>query len=294
MSLPEQEQIVVIIVNWNRPQETIACIQSLRVCNYGNMKILVVDNGSSDNSASTIKEGCPEAEILILAENKGFAGGYNAGIQHAMQSKATHFFILNNDTIVDANALIHLYDSPWDVAVPKIMFYSEPEIIWAAGCRWRRFPPGVIMNGYRHKDNPAFNKPTPLQYATGCALFVRRVVFDKLHGFDEVFESYLEDYDFCYRAHEAGLTLGYAPGARIYHKVSLTLGERSPKKRWYLGRNTVLFYRKKRRFPKWMLWGFLIWVLIREILKGEFSYLPDFLQGVRVGLNLLKENEGLL
>lgn len=287
-----QKEIVAIIVNWQRPQDTISCINSLLATNYQSLKILVVDNGSDDDSIIQISKAFPFIEILSLPQNLGFAGGYNAGIEYALKSDATHFFILNNDTVVDVDAIHHLLNSSYDIAIPKILYYSNPERIWAAGARWRSFPPSVIMNGLGHLDDGSYDRPMSLNYATGCALLTHRSVWEQVGGFDTDFISYMEDYDFCFRARAAEFTIGYEPKAVIYHKVSLTLGEWSSKKVWFLGRNSVLFYRKGERFSRWQLWSFIMWVILRSILIGRTNVIRPFWKGVRAGRDFLYE-EGI-
>lgn len=283
--------LCVVIVNWERPDDTVQCIRSVCDSNGIRPNILVVDNGSRDDSVRRIARAFPEVKWVRLAQNLGFAGGYNAGIERALASGAESIFLLNNDTIVESGAIRDLLESPWDVAVPKILFDAYPNRIWAAGAQWRRFPPSVLMRGLGVfgqgvPDGAVWDRPVPLEYATGCALMVRRRVFEQVGGFDLDFENYMEDYDFCFRVRRAGFTIGYEPAARIRHKVSQTLGLASPRWWWYMGRNTVLFYRKENRFPSWMLWSYLAWIFPREMIKGNASHLASFWQGVRQGLQL--------
>lgn len=287
--------LLVVIVNWERPGDTIQCIRSLQRAAQGveqPVRILVVDNGSQDGSVEKIRETCSQVELLALSHNQGFAGGYNAGIQRGLETGAGAFFLLNNDTVVEPGALGILARASWDVAVPKILYYDQPERIWAAGARWRSFPPSVVMRGYRKMDGPQYEVPTSLEYATGCALMVRRQVLESVGGFDPDFENYMEDYDFSYRVRAAGFTMGYAPSARILHKVSQTLGALSPERWRYQGRNTVRFYRKEDRFPALTLWSFLAWFFLRETLKGQTAHLPAFWAGVRQGLQQMKQASG--
>ena len=276
-------KVMVIVVNWELPQDTLACLRSLAGSTIEHLRILVVDNGSKDDSISKIETAFEDVEILSLPTNMGFVGGYNAGIERALTSDASHIFLLNNDTTVEPSAIQLLLNTPWDIAVPKILLMAQPEVIWSAGARWRRFPPSVVMNGYLKLDDGTYDEQHSLEYATGCALMVKRHVLEAIGGFDNEFENYTEDYDFFYRAGEAGFSSGYTPEARIYHKVSATLGVSSPEKWWYMGRNTVLFYRKENRFPGWKLWCHIIWVLIREGIKGNAGRLPAFWQGVQSG-----------
>ncbi len=280
--------VLVVIVNWQRPVDTLACIQSVLDSEGISPAVIVVDNGSQDSSAEQISQAFPQIALLRLTKNLGFAGGYNAGINWGLKAGAGRLLLLNNDTIVYPRALAALLAATWDVSVPKILYQADNNRIWAAGCRWRRFPPSVIMNGYGKPDGAAYDRPGPLDFATGCALLVKREVFENVGGFDPVFESYMEDYDFSYRVKAAGFTLGYVPEARLLHRVSATLGNTSPHFWRLLGRNTVLFYRKGRRFPTRDLIAHLAWVSLRETIKGHLSLLSPFWSGVREGLALLR------
>jgi GT2 family glycosyltransferase len=288
---PQKRQVTVVIVNWERPEDTIECIQSVLASQCVSPQVLVVDNGSRDDSVQRISSIYPEIEIIQLEHNLGFAGGYNAGIERALEMQAADIFLLNNDAIVEPETTAALVNAPWDVAVPKILYYDQPERIWAAGSRWRAFPPAVVMIGYRKMDGAAYQTAYPLEYATGCALLIRREVFEEVQGFDSEFGNYMEDYDFTYRVRAAGFKMGYVPEARVRHKVSQSLGEASPLRWQYLGRNTVFFYRKDERFSTWTLPAYLAWFLLRETVKGQVAHLPHFFKGVRQGLAVLNRKE---
>ena len=281
-------KVAVVIVNWERPEDTIQCVHSVMDADYPDINLILVDNGSSDDSIAQFKAEFGQISIIELPENQGFTGGYNAGIEKALELDSPFIFLLNNDTVIEKNTLFELVNSGWDIAVPKITFYDSPTTIWAAGARWRPFPPTIKMIGYKKTDRPQYNAACRLDYATGCALLVRKEVFDKISGFDPRYENYMEDYDFTFRAREAGFEIGYVPGAEVRHKVSRSLGESSPKWWKYLGRNTVLFYRHKNRFSGLTVWFVLAWFIIREIFNGNIRNLPAFWDGVRDGLEIAK------
>lgn len=282
-------RIIVVIVFHNYPEDTIECVKSVLNSDIS-CQVVLIDNGSSEPSYKTVTEALPGISVIRLPENLGFVGGYNAGINYALKFGATDILILNNDTVVESSTIRYLYQAEWDICVPKVLFYDQPTIIQSAGSRWRSFPPSIIMIGFKAKDNPSYNSPGPLKYAIGCALLVRRSVFEEVGGFDLEFQNYFEDYDFFYRVGVAGFQSGYVPSARIYHKASLTTSKIPHKRRWFLGRNTVLFYRKDNRFSTWQLWTFMIWFLLRETLKGNLSHLRDYLDGFRDGFKYLRDN----
>ena len=292
--------VYVVILNWQRPDDTVACVHSVESSNSINidLRLLVVDSGSADNSVQEISTACPGVELLALPKNLGFAGGSNAGINHALEHAADLILLLNNDTVVEPSAISALVraldqDEAWSVAVPKICYYDEPRCIWAAGARWRRFPPRVTMIGFARRDAPQYDRARELTYATGCALLVRRSVFDEIGGFDATFVNYQEDYDFCYRARQAGHRLIYVPQAVVLHRVSQSLGQDAPARWYYLGRNAVLFYRPGVRFSWWALYSYLAWAVVREVTKGNLSHLPAFLKGARDGFALLPQPQNV-
>jgi GT2 family glycosyltransferase len=118
-------------------------------------------------------------------------------------------------------------------------------------------------------------------------MMIKRSVLENVGLFDLDYQNYMEDYDFCYRVTSAGYKIGYVPTARIYHKDSLTGGKNPKRRRWYIGRNTVLFYRKNNRFPVWNLWSFMAWLSLREVAKGNLKHLPDYWQGFKDGFRFL-------
>jgi GT2 family glycosyltransferase len=281
-------QVMVVIVNWERPKDTIECIRSVLNSDYTDLQVIVVDNGSQDGSAEKIRQAHPGITLIEIPENLGFTGGYNTGLDYARKSEALYYFLLNNDTVVDKRVIRFLVNSAWDISVPKITYYGSPDLIWAAGARWRSIPPTIKMIGYRKKDKPIYNSPYSLDYATGCALMIKKQVLEVVKGFDPIYKNYMEDYDFSYQVREAGFRMGYVPKALVEHKESQTLGINSPQ-RWHLiGRNTVIFYRKSARFPSYTLWIVLGWILLREILQGNAKYLPSFWEGVREGWVIVK------
>jgi len=287
-----QGDTIVVIVNWQRPQDTLECLKSVLSTELPGLQVLVVDNGSQDDSCELIRKQFRDEidkrlHFLELPSNLGFAGGYNAGIAYARSAKAENIFLLNNDTVLDSLTIPALVASQWEVGVPKILYYHDPHKIWAAGAYLRKFPPGVTIIGMNKRDGPDYSLSRPLSYATGCALLLRGKVLDAFEGFDPFYENYMEDYDFTHRLSMAGIKMGYVPEARVWHKVSQTLGSGSPKLWRYMGRNAVFFY--GRYFSKRMLYTFISWSLIRATLKGEFSSIPHYWQGVKDGFRLLGE-----
>jgi GT2 family glycosyltransferase len=290
----EYASLKIVIVNWCNAPDTIECLQSILNANVPLSCIILVDNGSVDNSVSIISSAFPGLEFRLIKENLGYAGGYNSGIQAALLAGASRIFILNNDTIIDQDTIPALTSSDWDISVPKIYYYTQRKLTWSAGGRWRRFPPMVIMRGYKKVDSPRYQKIVELEYATGCALMVKDKVFRTVGFFDEEYQNYFEDYDFFYRVRNAGFHVGYEPMANVWHKVAQSLGIESPKRLRYLGRNSVLFYLKNKRFTRGVYASYFIWVTFRELVKFNFRHIREFWSGAREGLDWIRHGTSSL
>src|SRR5438552_3152943 len=100
--------VFIILVNWNRAGDTLQCIASLTASTYSNTHIVVVDNGSSDDSLAHLRHVADQITVLEAGDNLGFTGGNNVGIVHACSHDADYIFLLNNDTLVSPTAIEQL------------------------------------------------------------------------------------------------------------------------------------------------------------------------------------------
>ena len=124
-------------MNWNGRDLTLDCLASLEKVTYSNVNVIVIDNGSTDDSVASIKEKYPETDIIEFPTNLGFSGGNNAGFQ-SVAHKADYTIFLNNDTTVDPNfvdPLIAELEANFNTkqATPKVYYSDNPETIWFAG-----------------------------------------------------------------------------------------------------------------------------------------------------------------
>jgi GT2 family glycosyltransferase len=285
--------VSVVILNWNGGEMVCDTIASVLDSDSPPAHMIVVDNASTDGSDGQIQQRFPQVTLLRNPSNLGFAAGSNRGIRHALENGADCVLLLNNDTLVDRSAIqamvsALLADPGRGVVVPKIYFHPSEGVrmLWAAGAQWRAFPPRVTMRGYRELDSGQYDEPGIVDYATACALLARREAFEKAGLLDESYFMYQEDYAFCDRVRNSGLTLWYEPQAVIHHRVSASTGEGSPQKWRYWSEGVALFYlqhygsRPKAMIP---LTSFLLWVIMREVIKGKWDFIGPFLQGLRAG-----------
>ncbi|RMF43729.1 MAG: glycosyltransferase family 2 protein [Anaerolineae bacterium] len=286
--------VYVVTVNWNNAPDTLACLETLSRLSYPNYRLLEVENGSTDDSPERIAEAFPQVEQVRIPENTGFAGGFNAGIRHALEKGAEYVFIVNNDTLADAGMLEPLVEAaaPPDVgAVAPLIFYAtEPERIWSAGAGRSRWTLELTGNHGREMSIPAARKPVEREFLSGCALLLKRNVLENLGLLDEGFFLYYEDSDYSLRLRQAGYRLLLVPQARLWHKVSRSsLGSDSPGERYWMARSSVRFFRKHVRGWRWLVvipWrlGSASKTTLRLVSHGNFRAARYYWRGLWEGL----------
>ena len=221
--------IKILILNWDGKHLLKPCLDSVNKIDYPNYSVMVIDNGSEDDSVEMVNENFPEVDILELKDNYGFAGGYNRCFTQLKDEYSGFILLLNNDTEIDSNILssfIHVKDKYGDNNLygGKIFYKNNPELIWYAGGNVNLKYLKLSHRGLRQTDSAEYSKPMQTDYITGCCLFTSMEVINQLNGFDELFNMYGEDVDLCLRAKAEGINCYYWPDAKLWHHVSASLG----------------------------------------------------------------------
>jgi len=228
--------IKILILNWNGKHLLKPCLDSISAIDYPNFSIMVIDNGSTDNSVEMVKENYSEVELLVLENNNGFAEGYNRCFTQLKNDYTEFVLLLNNDTEVDPTILSSFIQAKEmygdkNLYGAKIFYQDTPNLIWYAGGNVKLKRAKISHRGIRQNDSAEFSKPLQTDYITGCCLFTSMEVINQLNGFDERFNMYGEDVDLCLRAKQKGINCYYWPDAKLYHHVSASLGGNwSPRK----------------------------------------------------------------
>ena len=251
-------QIAVIILNYNGLENTLDCLSSLKKCQtQGNqVDFIVIDNNSSDGSKKVLGT-LDNIHLIPNPQNLGYTGGNNTGIRYALRSKPDLILILNNDTLADKNLIVNLINAARnaDIISPKIYFaknfefhkdrYKKDElgrVIWYAGGKidWSN----VIGRhaGVDEVDKNQYDTRSPVDFATGACMLIKRQVFEKIGLFDEKYFLYLEDMDFCVRAQKAHFKIIFEPKAILWHKNAGSVGgSGSDLQDYFITRNRLLF-----------------------------------------------------
>ena len=266
----------LFVLNWNGRDLTLDCLSSLEKVIYPNVKIHIIDNGSSDNSVVSIRNKFPDYEIIELAENHGFAKGNNAGFQSVKQ-KADYTIFLNNDTIVDPNFIDPLVNELEAISnvkqtAPKIFYEDKKEYIWFAGGIISLWTGVIRHSGIRKKDSSKFSQKRKIDYATGCCVCMRTVDFESIGMFDESFLLYGEDVDLSLRFSNQGGEILFVPESKIWHKVSASLGGQSAFGKWkrkLSGKMKLV----RKHIPGYQVTFSLFMIMIMSILELIYSFI---------------------
>ena len=246
-SLPK---IAVIILNWNGKEDTLECLVSVKQLDYTNYEIVLVDNGSTDDSVDAILKQHPDVTLLQTGENLGYAGGNNVGINWALEKDANYILLLNNDTVVATDLLSAFVNAAnllpsGSVLGAKIFFYDKPDTLWFAGGRWINKSNSFEHIGCGQLDSIEFNHKLEVDYITGCALFADAGTFKEIGLLDDAFFLTYEETDWCYRARAKGHRCIVIPEAKLWHKISSYYGGAdSPLVNYFMTRNKLLWAKK--------------------------------------------------
>jgi GT2 family glycosyltransferase len=280
-------EVAIVIPSWNRAGLLAEALENLGRQTYPIDRVIVVDNGSTDDSRVIAERA--GAQVIPLAVNAGFAAAVNRGLEEA--GSAEWIGVLNNDVRLAPDWLSQIMAKlkaaqAW-FATGKLLDAHSPEridgsfdAVCRGGCAWRC--------GYGRLDSPLWNQPRTIQLTPFTAAIFRADVFKRVGLLDESFESYLEDVDFGLRCAEAGLGGLYVPEAVGYHQGSATLG------RWHadtvrrIARNQLLLVAKHYP-PNWVIhYGWpvfvaqLLWGFIALRHGAPLSYLAGKMEGLRL------------
>lgn len=282
--------LYIVIVNWNLVNDTSACIDSLIQAGASADQIILVDNGSSDGSVSALRTRFGTSlNIIENTHNLGFAHASNQGIQLALDQGAGWILLLNNDTLAAPDFLQEFEKAARSTALyailaPMIFYHDAPDRIWYFG---DHLIPGTLIttNPYHGKVyNNHLPELVPVDFVSGCAMLVRRDVFDQIGLLDASLVMYGEEVDFCWRARQAGFHLAALTKPRIWHKVSLSANRDKPRTRYLRIRNQVRFYKKYARgFLLLLMLLFsglrIMGIIVSDLFKRQAPLIPPTLQG---------------
>jgi GT2 family glycosyltransferase len=272
--------VAVVILNWNGKKHLQQFLPSVVASTYTNLKVIVADNASTDDSVSFLQQLYPQIQIIALAQNFGFAKGYNEALK---QVESDYYILLNSDVEVTPGwiePIIELLekDAQYAACQPKLLAYTNKisfEYAGAAG-GWLDaygypFARGRIFD-VCEKDEGQYNKTNEIFWASGAALFIKSKIFHEVGGFDEYFFAHQEEIDLCWRIQLKGYTIFCCPESVVYHVGGGTLPRGNSRKTFLNFRNNQIMLAKNLPWnEKWWKIPFRLYLDQVSALKGLFS-----------------------
>ncbi len=296
--------VSIIIINWQNWPDTQECLVSLLDLDYPNYKIILVDNGSVDDSLKNIEkfianhQNSPLIELIKLSQNIGFAGGNNVGIKKAIASGSKYVLLLNNDTLTpDKNFLRKLVDYAENnkrigMVSPKIYYafdfdYQKKKgVIWFAGGKidWLGLNPTHLQYNQNEKVD-CKEKEKLVDWLSGCCILISQKTIEDVGLMREDFFLYFEDTDWSLRMRAKRWKLAYVPSAWILHKVARSNVEFSP---------NYIYYNTRNKFASAWQHGNIIqkiiiliiswWVFLKQIIKIKIGRQKEWSLIIKQGI----------
>jgi GT2 family glycosyltransferase len=294
-----QPVVEVVIANWNRKELLRACLESLSRQTHRSFAVVVVDNGSTDGSATMVEEMAKtypvRLNLIVNRVNAGFCAANNQGI---FSTDSDLVALLNNDAEAEPGWLEALeaairQGEDVGMAASKVLVWEDPTRI--DKCGHLMYPDGQNRGrGSGQTDHGQFDRVEEVLWPDGCAAMYRRAMLEDVGGFDEDFFAYADDAELGLRARWAGWRCVYTPDAVVRHHRGATLGLGSARRLTLIERNRVLLAVKL--FPWSLLWAngaFLLarigagmWAAVRN--RGEIRHYPGMGGKFTAALALLR------
>ena len=208
------DKVQIVIPNWNKKDDLLECLDAVIQSTYTAVDVIVIDNGSNDGSAEAVMEKYGDDERLTIIkknENTGAAGGFNTGIAEAMKRPGNYIWLLDNDVVVETDALEKLVEfmeqtpnAGW--ACSRMYYYDQPNKVQDEG--------GIIDRRSTSRGKAIVSTV----YGPAGAMLVRKKAIKEIGLLDERFSIYCFDKDWCFRMREAGWSGYLVRGSAVRHK----------------------------------------------------------------------------
>ncbi|UBV44313.1 glycosyltransferase family 2 protein (plasmid) [Deinococcus taeanensis] len=267
-------RVGIVVINYNGWGHTDTCLRSLAALDYPDAEVVLVDNGSTDDSVARLRERYPDLPVIWIPTNVGFTAANNVGTREALRRGADYVWFLNNDTTVDPGVLRALVGaaqaSPRLGAVGSVLYcMREPEQVQGWGGGW------VDLRRGRAEMYQAPVSSAQLDFLSGTSLLVRRAALEEVGLLDERYFMYWEDADFSFRLRRAGWQLGVADTARTWHLGAASMGLSTLNHKsldWELNftKSAVRFFLRHSTFPVAPLLAGPGLYLVKRLLRGQW------------------------
>jgi GT2 family glycosyltransferase len=291
---PDVPKVVAVILHFNDLSHTTRCVESLKQLDYPDLHTVVVNNsGEEEHSKRLDQRFAGDITCLTMDRNRGFSGGCNAGIGHALSHGADYIWLLNNDAYCQPDSLQPLVSAavahPDAGVVGGVLLEPKRNGMEQAGLGYIDYWRAKIFT-----REPRSSEVQTCDWVCGGNMLLRAQAIIECGAFDDAYFLYKEDVELCTRLQRHGYKCLYVPASKVHHSSSMsTAGERAIWRHYYSARNRLLFFSQSASRPLFF-WCLLVccFQLIRHLTAypfasekkriktlGEYLGLIDFLGG---------------
>ena len=258
-------------------QDTLTCLQSVLSQDYSNLRVVVVDNGSTDGSVEALRKIGSRIDLIENEENFGFTGGCNAAIRHALSNAGDYIWLLNNDSECEQKTLTHLVayaEERPEIGMVSPIITNRRNGNDSFAARRLDLKTGSEYQTANAVDAEKMQEQWPHQIMIrGTALLLKRTLVEKIGLLDDRFFAYCEDDDYCVRCSAAGFRAACVTTVRVYHDEGAPgRGWRKPYAYYYAVRNGIHFWRKHASgFTAWRRARWHICMMFRVLARAGYG-----------------------
>lgn len=289
-----KEKISIVIPNYNGAGYLRDCLRAVFAQRGVSPDVIVVDNGSVDDSVEIIRNEFPQVELITMNDNTGFCGGVNAGIEASLHED--YVILLNNDTVVEPDFTLKLYeaisgDAHIFSAQARMLAMADHSLIDDAGDFYCALG-WAFARGKGKMDGPSYREKKAIFSACAGAAIYRVSILKAIGLFDENHFAYLEDLDIGWRARIQGYKNIYAPEAVVYHIGSASSGSvYNLFKVKNSSRNSIYVIGKNMPLFQWILNlpFFIPGFLVKALFFAVKGFGKEYLVGIGKGLAMIQK-----
>ena len=251
-------KVLISILNWFNFEETIKCVNSVLESDYPLFEIIIIDNHSTNASASKLREAFPNLNLVALVDNMGYAGGHQVAANYAKQNNFDLLWILNNDLEVEKkalSALVESYNINGKALYGSLVLDETKSLIKFAGGyglsddKSINFKSGYnIFEKHRHDSINFPTKDIPTSDVHGCSIMIPLQVIKENGFMDLKFFLYAEETDYCFEMNKLGIISIVATNSLVYHGGGISYTDTKTRlelvKNYYYLRNSYIYQKK--------------------------------------------------
>ncbi len=294
-------RVAVLVLTWNRVDELVPCLESFACNDYRPCDVVVMDNGSEDDTVATVRRNFPWVRLIENGTNLGFCRANNVGMKWAIEQGYGYVMLLNSDTKVLPGLISELVavmeaDKTIGIVGAKNILMENPDFTWGRYGKVTWGPMLVTTVGRFARDARLGEPPRDVDWVIGNACMMSRGALEKVGFFDEAFWQCNEDVDWCYRARKAGFRVVYVDRAAILHKGGSS-ADISHRKifsyGYFIGRNAFMFARKHGNLFQKVKLFVMLWVGVlgriafftldntKHAILGQRAFVNGMMDGIR-------------